>query len=265
MSFFRTVGIAIVFLATTTVGLAAEKNEIKVGITSGSAQDVFKIVRQVALRNGLDIKIVNFNDYQLPNAALAAGDIDANAFQHKPFLDNQIKARGYALSSAGLTVSAPLAFYSKKYKSLDQLPDGARVGIQNDPSNGNRALQLLASKGFIGLTAASMAGNSATPRDVTSNRKNLKLVELDAAQLPRSLDDLDIAALNDDFAQQIGLNATRDGLAVEDARGPYANLIAVRTQDLDKPWVKQLVAAYQSPEVREYIQKTFQGSLLPAF
>jgi len=261
----RQLGLATVLLTATLTALAADPVTVRVGITSGSAQDIFKIVQQVGKKNGLDIKVVSFNDYQLPNAALAAGDIEANAFQHLPFLENQVKARGFKIASAGLTVTAPLAFYSRKFKSLDQLPDGARVGIQNDPSNGNRALQLLAAKGLIGLTPAALANNAATPRDVTGNPKKLKLVELDAAQLPRSLDDLDVAALNDDFAQQIGLNASRDGLAMEDPRGRYANLIAVRMQDLDKPWVRQLVAAYQSPEVKAYIVKTFQGSLIPAF
>ncbi|MBW8717373.1 MAG: metal ABC transporter substrate-binding protein, partial [Variovorax paradoxus] len=174
------------------------KNTVKVGISVGSAEQVFEVVKKVAAKDGLNIQLVVFNDYQLPNAALASGDLDANAFQHQPFLDNQNKARGFDIVPVGLTITAPLGFYSRKIKSIDQLPDGAAVGIQNDPSNGNRALLLLQSAGLITLKPEAVKNNTATPLDVVSNPKKLKLVPLDAAQLPRSLDDLAIAAINND-------------------------------------------------------------------
>lgn len=243
---------------------AAEK-PIKVGISVGSAEQVFAVVKQVAAREGLAIEVVVFNDYQLPNAALAAGDLDANAFQHQPFLDAQKKARGFDLVPVGLTITAPLGFYSRKLRSIDALPDGASVGIQNDPSNGNRALLLLQQAGLITLRPEAVAANTATPLDVTSNPRKLKLVALDAAQLPRSLDDLAIAAINNDYAEKAGLSFTRDAIVKESARSPYANLIAVRRSDADKPWVKKLVAAYQSPEVRSFIETKFKGALIPAF
>jgi len=238
------------------VATAQDKNKIKVGVSAGSADQIVEVVKKVAAQEGLELQVVTFSDYLQPNEALAAGDLDANAFQHKPFLDSQIKARGYKIVPVGLTITAPLGIYSKKYKSIDQLPQGASIGIQNDPSNGNRALLLLQHAGLIKLKAG--AGENDNP-------KKLKLVELDAAQLPRSLDDLAAASINNDYAIQAGLSLQHDTIAVEDAKGRYANLIATRIEDKDKPWVKKLVKAYQSEEVRKFIETKFQGSLVPAF
>ena len=152
---------------------SAAKSSISVGISVGTTEKIFDVVKQVAARDGLEIKLVKFNDYQLPNAALNAGDLDANAFQHKPFLDNQIKARGFDIVPVGLTVTAPLGFYSRKIKALGDLPEGASVGIQNDPSNGNRALRLLAAYKLITLKPEAEQKNNATPQDVVSNPRKL--------------------------------------------------------------------------------------------
>ena len=135
----RLLSVAVLATAFTAGAQAQQKSSISVGISVGTTEKIFDVVKQVAARDGLEIKLVKFNDYQLPNAALNAGDLDANAFQHKPFLDNQIKARGFDIVPVGLTVTAPLGFYSRKIKALGDLPEGASVGIQNDPSNGNRA------------------------------------------------------------------------------------------------------------------------------
>ncbi|ALM86404.1 MetQ/NlpA family ABC transporter substrate-binding protein [Bordetella sp. N] len=249
----------------TAADQPADKQTIKVGISVGTAEKIFAIVKRVAQRDGLKIETVVFNDYQLPNAALAAGDLDANAFQHKPFLDNQIKARGYDLVSVGLTVTAPLGFYSRKIKKLEDLPEGASVGIQNDPSNGNRALRLLQDYQLIKLRPQAVADNNATTSDVIENPRKLKLIPLDAAQLPRSLDDLTAASINNDYATQAGLVPARDAIGRESPTGPYANLIAVRRADRDAPWARRLVQAYQSREVRDFIETEFKGSLVPAF
>ncbi|MDN4588292.1 metal ABC transporter substrate-binding protein [Xenophilus aerolatus] len=257
--------LAALFALGSLTGHAQDKSSIKVGISVGNAEKIFEVVKKVAARDGLDVQVIVFNDYQLPNAALAAGDLDANAFQHKPFLDNQIKARGFDIVPVGLTITAPLGFYSRKIKAVGELPDGASVGIQNDPSNGNRALLLLQSAGLLTLKPEAVQNNTATPLDVVSNPKKLKLVPLDAAQLPRSLDDLTIASINNDYAEKAGLSFSKDSVIKESPRGPYANLIAVRRADKDKPWAKKLVAAYQSPEVKQYIEKQFNGSLIPAF
>lgn len=260
---FSVAALAFALLAPTAH--AQDKSAITVGISVGSAEKIFEVVKKVASRNGLDIKVVVFNDYQLPNAALNAGDLDANAFQHKPFLDGQIKARGFDIVPVGLTVTAPLGFYSRKVKSLDDLKEGASVGIQNDPSNGNRALLLLQTYKLITLKPEAVERGNATPQDVVSNPRKLKLIALDAAQLPRSLDDLDAASINNDFAEKAGLVPARDAIAREAAKSPYANLIAVRRADQDKPWVKKLVSAYQSQEVRDFIEHEYKGSLIPAF
>lgn len=263
--FLRGIAAPLLALAVSSPALAADKQTIKVGISVGSAEQIFQVVKRVAKREGLNIDVVVFNDYQLPNAALAAGDLNANAFQHKPFLDAQIKAHGYDIVPVGLTVTAPLGFYSHKIKALQDLPVGASVGIQNDPSNENRALLVLQAYKLITLKPQAVASNTATPQDIVSNPRKLKLVELDAAQLPRSLDDLTAASINNDFAEKAGLVPARDAIGREAPDGPYANLIAVRRADKDQPWVKKLVAAYQSPEVRSYINTEFKGSLIPAF
>ncbi|MGO4304108.1 MetQ/NlpA family ABC transporter substrate-binding protein [Cupriavidus sp. RAF12] len=245
---------------------APDKTKIKVGISAGNQEQIFDLVRKVAARDGLTIDVVVFNDYLQPNEALASGDLDANAFQHKPFLDSQIKTRGYKIVPVGLTITAPLGIYSRKYRSVDELPEGARIGIQNDPSNGNRALLLLQKAGLIKLKAGvGQNGVNATPLDVVENPRKLRLVELDAAQLPRALPDLAAASINNDYAYQAGLSLQKDTIAIEDARGPYANLIATRPQDKDKPWVGRLVKAYQSDEVRNFINAQFKGSIIPAF
>jgi D-methionine transport system substrate-binding protein len=250
----------------TSIGAQADDKVIKVGTIGGPDSQIWEVVTKVAKREGLNVKVVEFNDYVQPNAALDAGDLDANSFQHQPYLDSQVAQRGYKIVSAGLTYISPLGVYSKKLKSLKDLPQGAKVAVPNDPSNENRALLLLQSQGVIKLKAgAGTKGNNATALDVAENPKKIKLLELDAAQLPRSLADVDAAAINTNFALAAGLQPTKDAIALEDIHSPYANLIAVRAQDKDKPWVKKLVAAYQSEDVRQFIKTQFKGSVVPSF
>lgn len=251
-------------LATSFSGsLLAQDKPLKIGVTAGPHAQIFEQVKKVAEKDGLKIQIVEFSDYIQPNAALAAGDLDANSYQHKPFLDQQVKDRGYKLVSAGYTVNFPIGIYSKKVKNLKDLKDGARFGIPNDPTNGGRVLLLLQEKGLIKLRPE--AGLKATPLDVIDNPKKIRFVELDAAQLPRSLDDLDISAINTNFALSAGLNPGKDAIALEAAKSPYVNLLAVREQDKDKPWVAKLIKAYQSEEIRKFIQTEFKGSVLAGF
>jgi D-methionine transport system substrate-binding protein len=247
-------------------GAHADDQVIRVGTIGGPDSQIWEVVTKVAKREGLNVKVVEFNDYVQPNAALDAGDLDANSFQHQPYLDSQIKQRGYKLSTAGLTYISPLGVYSKKLKSLKDLSQGAKVAVPNDPSNENRALLLLQAQGLIKLKAgAGTGGNNATPLDIAENPKKIKFVELDAAQLPRTLADVDAAVINTNFALAAGLQPTKDAIALEDIHSPYANLIAVRAQDKDKPWVKKLVAAYQSEDVRQFIKTQFKGSMVPSF
>ncbi|WP_296653133.1 MetQ/NlpA family ABC transporter substrate-binding protein [Paraburkholderia sp.] len=258
-------GFAATTLATS-FSAHADDQTIKVGTVAGPDAQVWNVVQKVAKREGLNVKVVEFNDYVQPNAALDAGDLDANSFQHQPYLDSQVKQRGYKIMTAGLTYISPMGAYSKKLKSLNDLPQGAKVAVPNDPSNENRALLLLQNKGVIKLRAGAGAnGNNATPLDVAANPKKVKLVELDAAQLPRALGDVDAAVINTNYALAAGMQPTKDAIALEDIRSPYANVIAVRIQDKDKPWVKKLVAAYQSEDVRQFIKNEFKGSMVPSF
>lgn len=257
----------LLLVTALAAGLAAPgaraEDTIKIGVTNGPHAQLAEVARKVAERDGLKLQIVEFNDYIRPNAALDAGDLQANSYQHKPFLDTQIQARGYKISAVGYTVTFPMGFYSKKYKSLADLPKGARVGIPNDPSNSGRALALLQKYGVLKLKPG--AGLTATTIDIAENTKGVQIVQVEAAQLPRSLDDLDASAINTNYAVTAGLVPTRDAIAIEDAKNPYANLIAVRTSDKDLPWVAKLVRAFQSPEVRQYVETHFNGSLVAAF
>jgi D-methionine transport system substrate-binding protein len=241
----------------------ASAQTIKLGVTAGPHAQIAEVAKQVAARDGLVLQIVEFNDYVQPNAALDAGDLDANSYQHLPYLQSQIQARGYKIVAVGNTVTFPMGFYSRKHKAIANLPHGAKVGIQNDPSNSGRALALLQKAGLIKLKPG--AGLTATTIDVVDNPKHLQIVQLEAAQLPRSLDDLDLSAINTNYAVQAGLVPTRDALVIEDANVPYANLLAVRVADKDKPWVAKLVKAYQSPEVRKLVEGSFGGSVVLAF
>ena len=255
--------LALAVAATLSSPLLAQDKPLKVGVTAGPHAQIFEQVKKIAEKDGLKIQIVEFSDYVQPNAALAAGDLDANSYQHKPYLDQQVKDRGYKLVSAGYTVNYPIGLYSKKVKNLTDLKQGAKFGIPNDPTNGGRVLLVLQDKGLIKLRPE--AGLKATPLDVIDNPKKLKFVELDAAQLARSLDDLDAAAINTNFALSAGLNPAKDAIAQESAKSPYVNIIVVREQDKDKAWVAKLVKAYHSEEIRKYIQTEFKGAVLAGF
>ena len=236
---------------------------IKVGVTPAEHAQIMEQVKKVAATKGLDIEILDFSDYVVPNQALADGELQANSFQHQPYLDNQIADRKFDIVSVGTTITTPMGVYSKKVKSLDELKDGATVGIPNDPTNGGRALLVLASKGVLKVNDA--VGLKVTPADITENPKNIQIVELDAAQLPRSLDDTDASVINTNYATAAGLNPKKDAIAIESEKSPYANVIAVRTEDKDKPWVKTLVESYHSPEVKNFILEKYDGTVIPSW
>lgn len=237
-----------------------DPNHIKVGVIVGTEQQVAEVAQKVAKdKYGLDVELVTFNDYVLPNEALSKGDIDVNAFQHKPYLDQQIKDRSYKLVSVGNTFVYPIAGYSKKIKSLDDLEPGSQVALPNDPTNLGRSLLLLQKVDLIKLKDG--VGLLPTVLDVVENPKNLKLVELEAPQLPRSLDDAQIALaiINTTYASQIGLTPAKDGIFVEDKESPYVNLVVAREDNKDAENVKKFVQAYQSDEVNDAANKAFNG------
>jgi D-methionine transport system substrate-binding protein len=238
---------------------AAAAETIKIGATPGPHAQILEKVKEIAATKGLDIEILEFSDYVVPNQALNDGELNANSFQHKPYLDNQIADRKYDIVDVAYTVNFPMGIYSKKVKSFDELPEGATIGIPNDPTNGGRALLILADKGYIKVDEAK--GLKIGPADVTENKKNFKFVELDAAQLPRSLDDVDASAVNGNYAVEAGLQPT-DAILTEGAKAPYINLIAVRTADKDAPWVATLVNSYHTPEVKKFVEETFKGAVV---
>ena len=257
-------------LATLIAGCGGQKAEgisadkvIKVGVTAGPHAEVVDEVKRLAEKQGLKIQVVEFSDYIQPNVALSQKEIDINSMQHQPFLDVQIKDRKYDIVSVGKSILLPMAIYSNQFKSIEAIPNGATVGIPNDPTNEGRALLLLQSKGLIKLKPD--AGLSATPKDIAENPRNLKFKELEAAQVPRSLNDLDVAVINTNYAIPAGLNPKKDSIGVESLDSPYANVIVVRTADKDNPVVKKFVAIYQSAETRKLIEERFQGTILPAF
>lgn len=242
---------------------AAAPATLRLGIMSGPEEDIAQTARSVAAAHGLALTLVTFEDYTLPNEALASGDVDANAFQHKPFLDSQIQARGYKIVPLGPTYVEPMGIYSSKYHTIEALPDGARVAVQNDPSNQGRALNLLAAHGLI--TLAPGRGLLPSLADVTGSAKHLRLIELDAAQLPRALDDVAMASINTNYVVSAGLDPQSALLREPRDGNPYANLVAIRAGDAARPGMKALLAAYQSPEMVAFLQAHFKGAILPAF
>lgn len=234
---------------------------IKFGVTAGPHAQIAEALIPVAKAKGLDVQVVEFSDGALIDPATNDGDLDANGFQHTPYLERQNKDRGLNLVSvAGKTVLLPMAGYSKKFKSLADLPDGAQVSIPNDPSNGGRALKLLEAGGVIKLTPG--VTFQATELDIIDNPKNIKIIPMETAQLPRSLEDVDFSVITSHFALSAGLNPKKDGLLIEDQLSEYFCLIAVADKNKDAPWVKTLVEAYKSPEVKAVIEKTFEGNVV---
>jgi D-methionine transport system substrate-binding protein len=242
---------------------AASAQAIKIGVTPGPHAQILEKVKEVAKADGLDIQILEFSDYVVPNQALNDGELDANSFQHKPYLDNQVADRKYDIVDVAWTVNFPMGIYSKKVKSFDELPEGATIAIPNDPTNGGRALLILADNGYIKLNPEK--GLKVGPADVTENPKKFSFIELDAAQLPRSLEDTDASAVNTNYAIEAGFNPAVDPILKEGAKAPYVNLIAVRTADKNAPWVAKLVKAYHTPEVKAFVEETFKGAVITAW
>ena len=230
---------------------------IKIGVTSGPHAMIVEHVRAKAKEQGLGINIVEFDDFILPNAALAEGDIQINCYQHKPFLDEQIVSRKYKIQSIAKTVLMPMGIYSNKIKSLDQIQESAKVGIPNDPTNSGRALLLLQKAGLITLKNKEYP----TLLDITSNPKALEIIELDAPLLPRSLDDLDIAAINTDWVFLAKMDA-KTAIYKETTDSPYTNLIVVRQGDESLPEIKKFVELYQSEDTKKFVNSVFNGAIL---
>ena len=235
---------------------------LKVGVSPVPHAEILGAVKDKLAKEGVNVEIIEFTDYVQPNLALNDKNLDANYFQHKPYLDEFARSRNLKLVSAGAIHLEPMSVFSKKIKDLKDLPDGARVAIPNDPTNGGRALLVLQSAGLIKLRAG--APITATPQDITENKKNLQFSELEAPQLPRSLEDADISVININFALEAKLNP-KDAIFTESSDSPYANIVAVREGDETRPEIKKLIEALTSQESKDFIEKKYNGAIKAAF
>ncbi|AMW17611.1 MetQ/NlpA family lipoprotein [Glaesserella parasuis] len=241
---------------------AAQAQKIKVGVMSGPEHTVAEKAAQIAKEKyGLEVEFVLFNDYALPNTAVSKGDLDANAFQHKPYLDKDSSSKGLDnLVIVGNTFVYPLAGYSKKIKNVAELQDGAVVAVPNDPSNLARALILLEKQDLIKLK--DNTNLFSTSLDIVENPKNLKIQEVDTSVAAKALDDVDLAVVNNTYAGQVGLNATEHGVFVENKESPYVNLIVARKDNQASEAVQNFVKAYQTEEVFQEAQKHFKDGVV---
>jgi D-methionine transport system substrate-binding protein len=237
-----------------------DKKVIKVGASPVPHKEILEVVKPLLAKEGYTLEIVEFTDYVMPNTALAQGQLDANFFQHVPYLKEFSKEKGLDLDYTVKVHIEPMGLYSSKYKKLSDLKDGAKIAIPNDPTNGARALRVLEKAGLLKLKS----GELISKLDITENPKNLKITELDAPQLPRILNDMDAAVINSNYAIEAKLKLT-DALAVEAKDSPYANVLAVRTEDKNKPYIKALSKALTSPEVKKFILEKYKGAVIPAF
>ncbi|WP_163557432.1 MetQ/NlpA family ABC transporter substrate-binding protein [Halomonas sp. NO4] len=241
----------------------ADEHSIKVGTVAGPETEVMEVAAEIAQREyGLTVEIVEFTDYVTPNAALADGSLDANAYQHEPYMRSMVEDRGYDFAVAGYTFVYPIGAYSEKHDSIDELPEGAQIALPNDPSNEGRALILMHNEGLIQLDDPENL--EATPLNVAENPHDFRFREIEAAQLPRVLPDVDMAFINNTFAQPAGLTLD-DALIKEGPESPYVNLIAVREGDQDREAIRQLVDAYQTEEVEAKAEELFGAQAVPGW
>ncbi|KRV50316.1 metal ABC transporter substrate-binding protein [Wenjunlia vitaminophila] len=273
----NTVKISAVALAAgaLVVSLSACGSDAGSGSGSGDAlvvaatpvphADILRYVKDnLAEDAGLRIEIREFTDYVQPNTATQNGDVDANFFQHRPYLDDFNEEHHTSIVRVADVHLEPLGLYSKEVASVEGLNRGATIAVPNDATNEGRALALLAEHGV--LTLKDGVGQNATPRDIVDNPRDLKFEELEAAQLPRSLDDVDASVINGNYALEAGLNPARDALVAEEAKdNPYANFLAVKRGKQDDPRVRKLAELLQSPGVRSYIEEEYSGAVVPAF
>ncbi|WP_308515215.1 MetQ/NlpA family ABC transporter substrate-binding protein [uncultured Turicimonas sp.] len=246
-----------------TISMAAEPVTIKIGASPVPAGDILNFVKPKLAEKGINLKIIEFSDYIQPNLALSDKEIDANFFQHKPFMDKFAADRGLKLHAMPGIFIAPIALYSNKIKDVKEIKKGDRITIPNDPTNGGRALQLLASAGLLKLK--DNVGHSASIEDIVENPLKLKIIEVEAATLPRTLDDVKASVINQTYALSSGLNPVKDAIIIESKDSPYANIVAVREGDQNKPEILELNNTLRTPEVKAFILEHFKGSLIPSF
>ena len=253
--------------ASTGSSSADSKDDkvIKIGVTPKPHKEIVDITVPLLDKEGYTVEITEFNDYVQPNTAVEEGSLDCNFFQHTPYLNEQNESRGLHLKSVAAIHLEPMGLYSKKITNIDELQDGATIALPNDPSNEARALKLLASEGLIKINE----GELVTPADITENPKNLKFNELEAAAVPRSVDDVDAAVINGNYAIEAGFDPTTNAIIKEDkdseAAKPYANILVVKEGNEDFDKIQALIKALTSDEVKDFINKQYNGSVIPVF
>ena len=265
----KTIAAALVLVAAFAVFAGGAKEaksdatRLIVAATPEPHAGMLNLIKDDLAAQGIDLVVQEYTEYNVENEAVEAGEADANFFQHIPYL-NQYISDGYHLVNVGGIHVEPLALYSRKYSSLGQIPNGATIAIPNDPTNEGRALLLLESAGLVKLDDSSNL--TATPVNIVSNPKNLRFQELEAATIPRVLQDVDAAVINGNYAIPAGLNASKDGLFVEGADSPYVNVVVVREGRENDPAIKALVSALQSQKIKDWVAKTYpNGDVVTVF
>lgn len=256
-----------VVISTLCILSSCSKSEpgLKIAATPVPHAQMLEFIKPDLAAQGINLIIIVTDDYNMPNRALASKEIDANFFQHIPFMDAQIQEFHYPIESIGKIEIEPMGLYSKKIKSLSELKEGAVIAIPNDPSNEGRALLLLQSQHLIELDSSVIQTSKATILDIKKNPKHLKFIEIDAAMIPRALEDVDAAAINTNYALAANLSPTKDALALESQDSPYANVLTVRIGDDHRPDILALKAALTSPKMRAFILEKYKGAILPSF
>lgn len=265
--------IALCALIVVAAGCGGEKKSvqkadpnapIKIGVTAGPHAEIMDNVKKLAEKDGLKVEVVEFSDFVSPNVALSQGELFANSMQHAPYLTATLKKEPkFELVEVFKTVNFPMAIYSSKYKKVEDIPEGAVIGIPNDPSNGARALLVLADKGFIELKDKNSV--TATAADITKNPKNYKIQELDAASIPKAMPDMDIAVINANYALVAKLNPSKDSLLIERPDNPFLNIFVTAKANANDPRIAQLKKIYQSAANKKFIEDHFKGTITAGF
>ncbi|MGB5866725.1 MAG: MetQ/NlpA family ABC transporter substrate-binding protein [Arcobacteraceae bacterium] len=253
--------IALGFVACTDEEKVEKKTTIKVGATPVPHAEILEFVKPLLKAKGYDLEIVEFTDYVTPNIAVNEGELDANFFQHLPYLEEFNKNKNTQLVKTVNVHLEPMGLYSKKIKSLDELADGATIAVPNDPTNESRALDILVKQGLLTFNDVALK----TVVDIKTNPKNLKIKELDAPQLPRVLDEVDAAIINTNYALSADLNPVKDAIVLESKDSPYANIVVVKAGNENQDYIKALNEVLNSKEVKDFIATKYQGSIVEAF
>lgn len=238
-----------------------DKKKIVIGASPTPHAEILEVAKEELKKEGYELEIKPFTDYQIPNRALEEKQLDANYFQHIPFLEESVKAKGYKLTYIAKIHIEPMGLYSKNIKKVEEIKNGAEIAIPNDPANGGRALRVLETAGIIKLKS----GELVTKVDITENKKNIKVTEIDAAQLPRILHDVDAAVINTNYAMEASLNPLKDAIVIESKDSPYVNIVAIREEDKDKDYIKALSKAITSDKVKKFIEEKYNGNIIPVF